>query len=496
MARRERIISGDRSGADNGAPGGAGPLPVERDDSAARFERTLPSYSPRGAPGYDNAAALEHAKAICALVFGRAGSRSFSVRYWDGVTEDARTLPSPFTLVIARAGALRRMLLPPNELSIIEAALSGDVEIEGDMEAAMWLGDGINAQLRSPRSLLSLFRHLRALPKDEAGWNVRENRAVHTVGRAGDLHEPDRDRAAIRYHYDVGNDFYSLWLDERMVYSCAYFADGTDVDAELEAAQRAKLDLICRKLRLKPGDRLLDVGCGWGALIMHAAREHGVTALGITLSDAQATLARERIQAEGLADRCTVEIRDYRHLQDHALFDRISSVGMVEHVGVENLPTYFAALHAALKPGGLLLNHGIVSVTESRPKGKWDWLEKRIWKRDAFLDQYVFPDGRLGPLSAVIAGAELVGFETRDLESLREHYALTLRAWLARLTRHADEAIALTDPRTYRTWRLYMAGSAYAFATGRLNVVQTLLSKDDVGNSHLPLRRAHMVDAR
>ena len=466
---------------------------AKRED-VVQAARAPHSYSPRGAPSHDNAAALAHSKAICALVFGPAGTRSFSIRYWDGTTEDARALPSAFTLVVARAGALRRMLLPPNELTIIEAALSGDVEIEGDMEAAMWLGDGINAQLRRPATLLSLFRHLRALPKEEAGWNVREMRAEHTVGRAGDVHDPERDRAAIRYHYDVGNDFYRLWLDERMVYSCAYFANGANVDAELEAAQRAKLDLICRKLRLKPGDRLLDVGCGWGALIMHAAREYGVTALGITLSDAQAVLARERIEAEGLADRCTVEIRDYRHLQNHAPFDKISSVGMVEHVGVENLPTYFAALYRALKPGGLLLNHGIVSVAESRPKGRWDWLERRVWKRDAFLDQYVFPDGRLGPLSAVIAGAELVGFETRDLESLREHYALTLRAWLTRLSRHAEQAIALTDARTYRTWRLYMAGSAYGFASGRLNVVQTLLSKQDAqGESGLPLRRAHML---
>ncbi|MEP6732855.1 MAG: cyclopropane-fatty-acyl-phospholipid synthase family protein, partial [bacterium] len=369
----------------------------------------------------------------------------------------------------------------------------GDIEIEGDMEQAMWIGDGINERLRRPRTLFALVRHLRALPREEDGANIRELRSEHTVRRAGSVHAPERDREAIRYHYDVGNDFYKLWLDEHMVYSCAYFADGSDVDKELESAQEAKLDLICRKLRLQPGERLLDVGCGWGALIMHAVRHYGVTALGITLSNAQAGLARERIAARGLADRCTVEIRDYRHLSMHAPFDKISSVGMVEHVGVENLPTYFAALHRALKPAGLLLNHGIVSVSEARPKSRFDWLERRVWKRDAFLDQYVFPDGRLGPLSAVIAGAELVGFETRDVEGLREHYALTLRAWLIRLMRHAEEAVALTDIRTFRTWRLYMAGSAYGFATGRLNVVQTLLAKPESnGNSHLPLRRTRM----
>jgi cyclopropane-fatty-acyl-phospholipid synthase len=452
---------------------------------------------------YDNAVtprptgdpALAHATAICALLFGAAGSRRFDVRYWDGSVEHAALRPAPFTFVVARPGALRRMLLPPNELTIIEAALSGDVDIDGDMESAMWLGDGINERLRSPRTLLALVRHLRALPREDAEYAVRTHRASHTVERVGAAHEPERDRAAIRYHYDVGNDFYALWLDRQMLYSCAYFARGDDPSGELDDAQTAKLDLICRKLRLAPGQRLLDVGCGWGALIMHAAKHYGVTALGITLSDAQAALARERIAAAGLTDLCTVEIRDYRALQDVPPFDRIASVGMVEHVGVENLPTYFASLFGALRPGGLLLNHGIVSVAAARPRGRWDWLERRLWKRDAFIHQYVFPDGRLGPVSAVIAGAEQVGFETRDLESLREHYALTLRAWLTRLQRHAAEAIALTDVRTYRTWRFYMAGSAFGFSSGRLNIVQTLFAKPDAdGRSHLPLRRAHMIE--
>ena len=440
----------------------------------------------------DNATAVAHAKAICALIFGAAGSRAFAIRYWDGVTEPAASEPTPFTFVVARAGGLRRMLLPPSELSIIEALLSGDIDLEGDVENAMWMGDGINARLKSPATLVSLLRHLVALPRQEPGADIRARRAEHTVGRAGSPHVPDRDREAIRYHYDVGNDFYALWLDRRMVYSCAYFADGTNPEAELEDAQLAKLDIICCKLRLRPGDRLLDVGCGWGALIMHATRHYGVTALGITLSAAQAGFARERIAAEGLGDRCRVELRDYRGLDDLAPFDRISSVGMIEHVGVEHLPTYFAALHRALRPGGLLLNHGIVSVGAARPLPRWDWLEKRIWKRDAFLDQYVFPDGRLGPLSAVIAGAERAGFETRDVESLREHYALTLRAWLTRLMRHRDDAIALTDERTFRIWHVYMAGSAFGFATGRLNIVQTLLAKTDAeGRSEVPLRRVH-----
>ncbi len=450
-------------------------------------------YTNALAPDTGHDGALVHAKAICALLFGTAGTRGFHVRYWTGETEPADSQPAPFTFVVARPGGLRRMLLPPSELTIIEAAISGDVEIDGDMEAAMWIGDGINERLKSPRTLLALFRHLRALPREDADYAVREFRAAHTVERVGSRHVPERDRAAIRYHYDVGNDFYALWLDRQMLYSCAYFANGADPDAELEDAQVAKLDLICRKLRLAHGDRLLDVGCGWGGLIMHAAKHYGVTALGITLSDAQAALARERIAAAGLSDRCTVEIRDYRALQNLPPFDKISSIGMVEHVGVENLPTYFASLHGALRPGGLLLNHGIVSVGAARPLPRWDWLERRLWKRDAFIEQYVFPDGRLGPIAAVIAGAERVGFETRDVESLREHYVLTLRAWLARLSRYSEQAVALTDARTYRTWRLYMAGSAFGFSSGRLNIVQTLFVKpDSEGRTYLPLRRTHM----
>lgn len=391
------------------------------------------------------------------------------------------------------------MLLRPSELSLVEALLSGDVEIEGELERIIPFGDAIAQRLRSPSVLVSLVRHLTALPRDggaDGAARVRARRAGRSVQRVAGEHEPERDRAAIRYHYDVGNDFYRLWLDERMVYSCAYFDRPLDLDdpTQLEQAQRAKLDLICRKLRLVPGERLLEVGCGWGGLIIHAAQHYGVDAVGITLSEKQASEARRRIAEAGLAERCRVEVRDYRHLAPGERYPKIASVGMVEHVGVQNLATYFGALVAALEPGGLLLNHGIVGVQAAREPTALEWIEARVWKRDTFIDQYVFPDGKLGPLHAVIEAAEQRGLETRDVESRREHYAMTLRHWLHRLTQHADEAIALTDERTYRTWRLYMTGSAYGFASGTIGVVQALFSRSRAGGeSGLPLRRDHML---
>lgn len=432
-------------------------------------------------------AVLLHGQQVIRELFGEPAERSFEVRYWNGTRERAGTGTSQFTLVINRPGALRRMLLPPSELSIVEAYLSGDVDVEGELELAVTIADAINSRIKSPRTLAALTRHLLALPRTDEAPDVRSARAEHTVEHVGRQHDKSRDKAAIRYHYDVGNDFYSLWLDDRMVYSCGYFRSP---DATLNEAQEAKLDLICRKLRLLPGDRLLDVGCGWGGLIMHAVKHYDVNALGITLSEAQASLARERIGAAGLSDRCRVEIRDYRDLPAGVTFDKIASVGMVEHVGVKNLPTYFACVYNALAPGGLFLNHGIVSVNAARPQGPLSRIEGKLWKRDAFIDQYVFPDGRLGPLGAVIAAAEGAGFETRDMESLREHYTLTLRAWTDGLVRNADRAIELSDERTYRTWLLYMTASAFGFASGSINVVQTLLSKpDQEGRSHLPLTR-------
>lgn len=434
----------------------------------------------------NGAAALSHSRHVIELLFGPPAERPFAVRYWDGTREEPRGR-ARFTLVVARPGALRDMLLPPTELSIVESYLTGAVDVEGDLSAAIAIGDAINARLKTPSTLVSLTRELFALPKDGDGRRfVKQRRADRHVTPTGKPHAPERDQAAIRYHYDVGNDFYQLWLDERMVYSCAYFERPTYT---LDEAQEAKLDLVCRKLRLRPGERFLDVGCGWGALILHAARHYGVQAVGITLSAHQLELARQRIAAAGLEEQCHVEIRDYRGAPDLGPFDKIASVGMVEHVGVERLPGYFQAVHAALAAGGLFLNHGIVSVDAAHEQPLRERLEARLWGRGAFIEQYVFPDGRLGPFHAIIQAAEAAGFETRDVESLREHYSLTLREWVRRLELCEKPAVALAGEQTFRVWRLYMAAAATEFEGGRLNVLQTLLAKPRDGKSGLPMTR-------
>ena len=433
---------------------------------------------------YDDA--LSRCRAVLTALFGEPEGRSFDVKFWDGSTDRGGIGRSPFTLVLNRPAALRRMLLPPNELTIAESYLSGDVDIEGSMEAGSNLADAIGDRLKSPLKVARVIRLVLRLP-GKAADDLADARFPERAKKLGLRHTPVRDAAAVRFHYDVGNNFYKLWLDRRMVYSCAYFRSPED---SLDAAQEAKLDLICRKLRLEPGDRLLDIGCGWGGLIMYAARCYGVDATGITLSENQASLARERIAQAGLADKCRVAIRDYRTLTESDGYDKISSVGMIEHVGLSHLPAYFASAFRALKPGGLFLNHGIVSLREARPKSVREKIFKKLWKADAFIDTYVFPDGKLTAAHDVISSAEARGFEVRDVESLREHYAMTLRHWVRSLEEKSHEATALVGSHTFRVWRLYMAASANAFATAGINIIQTLLAKPDAqGRSNIPLTR-------
>ncbi len=433
---------------------------------------------------YDGA--LSRCRIVLLALFGEPQGRSFDVKFWDGSIDRGGSPHLAFTMVLNRPAALRRMLLPPNELSIVESYISGDVEIDGSMEAASDLAEMIGARLRSPVAVARLVGLVLRLP-GTADDNLADARFPERAKKLGPRHTPVRDAAAINFHYDVGNAFYKLWLDRRMVYSCAYFRSPDD---SLDVAQEAKLDLICRKLRLKPGERLLDIGCGWGGLIMHAAEHYGVDATGITLSQNQAAYAKERIAESGLGDRCRAEIRDYRSLSKEDAYDKIASVGMIEHVGLTHLPVYFESAYRALKPGGLFLNHGIVSLGEARPKSPRERIFRKFWKADAFIDTYVFPDGKLTATDDVIAAAEATGFEVRDVESLREHYAMTLRHWVRSLEENSGQALALVGNHTFRVWRLYMAASANAFARAAINIIQTLLAKPDArGRSNIPLTR-------
>lgn len=428
--------------------------------------------------------AIDAARTAVEILFGPTDERSFAVQFWDGHTEPDDVTASDFTLKLNHPGTLRRMLHPPFELSICQAFIAGDFDILGDVERAASLGENIRGGLANPFRLARLTRALLALPTNDTP-------APHPPVRAPDqgaIHSPARDAAAIRSHYDVGNDFYQLWLDKQMVYSCGYFVHPDD---SLDDAQEAKLDHICRKLRLTPGETLLDVGCGWGGLIMHAAERFGVNALGITLSYEQAALARERIEERGLSSQCTVEVRDYRHLSANQEFDKISSVGMVEHVGLARLPVYFERLYGYLRPGGLLLNHGIVHAASHNKPTLRDRLFNRIWGDNEFINRYVFPDGELPELSQVVATAEAAGFETRDAEALREHYALTLRHWVIRLERAQVAAVESVGEDVYRIWRLYMAASAYGFSSGRLSIDQLILAKPTAaGVVDIPRTRA------
>ncbi|HDO35246.1 MAG TPA: class I SAM-dependent methyltransferase [Nitrospirae bacterium] len=399
--------------------------------------------------------------------------RNFGVRLWDGTRWDAEPgQPQRFTLVLQHPGAVRKMFWPPSELAMGEAYIYDDFDIEGEIEAIFPLADYlVNGRHNGASPSL---RNIWCLLKLPSGGSPRVGRQAARL--RGKRHSIERDRMAVTYHYDVPNAFYKLWLDQRMIYSCAYFATPDD---DLDTAQQRKLDYICRKLRLRPGQRLLDIGCGWGGLVIYAAQRYGVEAVGITLSRQQAELANERIHEAGLDDQCSVKVCDYRMLDEPEGYDRLVSVGMFEHVGKELLPEYFERSWRLLRPGGVFLNHGI-AVNATEP----------VQHKATFSDRYVFPDGELLPISTTLEKAEKRGFEVRDVESLREHYALTLRHWVRRLEDHHDEARKVVDEVTYRVWRLFMSGSAYEFRVGRNNVYQTLLVKPVNGDSGLPLTRA------
>jgi cyclopropane-fatty-acyl-phospholipid synthase len=419
------------------------------------------------------------APALDRLAGGALARRPFAVELWDG-SELPATAPSapggppPPRLRMRDPRALATLARHPDQLGLGRAWVSGALELDGDVEAALAACESLRGARLSWRDRVRALRlarragvPLRPLPPAAAEARLRGRR-----------HSPRRDRVAVRHHYDVPTGFYRLVLGPSLVYSCACFADPAE---SLEAAQERKLELVCRKLGLEPGQRLLDVGCGWGSLLLHAAQRHGVHALGITLSESQAAEARARVAAAGLADRVHVHVADYRELRE-APFDAIASIGMVEHVGVDLLGTYARRLAELVRPGGRILNHGIVRL---RPAPRSD---------RTFIARYVFPDGELHPLSAVVTAFERAGLEPRDVEALREHYPLTLRAWSRNLARHREAAIARAGRERERVWRLYMAGAALAFERGELGVFQTLAVRP--GAPHrLPLLREQLTSA-
>ncbi|MEV0374924.1 cyclopropane-fatty-acyl-phospholipid synthase family protein [Streptomyces sp. NPDC050636] len=410
------------------------------------------------------------------------------IRAWDRSESGPPGAP---TLVIRNRKALRRLLFKPGELGLARAWVAGDIAVDGDLYEALDLLAGLIWERGTAASTPRRAAALRALARPEVRAAARELLSLAGAPippappkeearfRRGPLHTLLRDKEAISHHYDVGNDFYALVLGPSMVYSCAYWGTAEDTAATLEDAQRDKLDLICRKLGLTEGQRLLDVGCGWGSMVLHAAREFGVRAVGITLSEEQAAYARKRIADAGLADRIEIRVQDYRQIKDEP-FDAISSIGMAEHVGRALYAEYATALHGLLKPGGRLLNHQIAR----RPLE-----DEESYHVDEFIDRYVFPDGELAPVGRTVGQLEEAGFEVRDVEAIREHYALTLRKWVANLEAHWDEAARLTSVGRARVWRLYMAACALSFERNRIGVNQVLAVRTpDSGASGMPLR--------
>jgi cyclopropane-fatty-acyl-phospholipid synthase len=373
-----------------------------------------------------------------------------ALELWNGERYDLSPSPT-VTLRIPSAGALR-YFIKPNLAKLGEAYVEGHLEVSGPISDALRAAEGLARNLgESGAGRLPVLRR----------------------------HSKQRDAEAIRYHYDVSNDFYALWLDRNMVYSCGYFKSG---DEDIHTAQEQKLDHICRKLRLRPGDKLLDIGCGWGGLVRWAVKHYGVDATGITLSRNQHALASARIRVDGLENRCRVLLQDYRDVPGEGVYDKISSVGMFEHVGLKNLPLYFGVVHRLLKDGGIVMNHGITSVDpESRSVG--------LGAGD-FVEKYVFPHGELPHASLALREMSAAGLEVMDIETLRLHYAKTLWHWSERLEANLERAREYAGDKRLRIWRAYLAGCAHAFSQRWVSIHQMLAVKtSDPTDNPLPWSR-------
>lgn len=409
---------------------------------------------------------------------------------WDG--SEAGPADAPVVVFRSRR-ALRRIIWSPGQLGLSRAYVAGEIDAPGDIFTAFAALNSVGKFAEAgnrPLSAGERWKLLRTAIRLRAlGPNPAPPPEEANVGRHGRRHSRSRDAAAISHHYDVGNDFYALVLGPSMVYSCAVWNDqpgnggqneggGTNEQA-LDAAQEAKLDLVCRKLGLQPGMRVLDVGCGWGSFALHAAQRYGVDVVGVTLSTEQAVMARKRVAGAGLTDRVDIRVQDYRDVDDGP-FDAISSIGMSEHVGRPQISNYSSHLHNLLRPGGRLLNHAISWNAGPAPADP-----------DSFIPRYVFPDGEMLSLAEMIAALESTRFEVLDVEALRQHYALTLRAWVHRLEEHWDEAVRLVGEGRARVWRLYMAASALGFEEGITGVNQVLVQR--AGGAEPPLRRTAWI---
>lgn len=420
---------------------------------------------------------IELAKHILCRLF-RDFDGAIRICLWDGTEVHLGCGHPAFSLTFRSAKAFQELVLARDPLCLAESYFQGLIDIDGDLYSALKLRHHLTSlQLSLIEKAALATKALRIKPDKIASAGSDTPKWAKTFGqKLGISSSKKLNRDAISFHYDVSNDFYALWLDEQMAYSCAYYEDAAQ---SLEQAQRNKLDHICRKLRLKPGERLLDIGCGWGALICWAAEHYGVNAHGITLSLNQYDHAQRMIKQHGLEQKVSVELLDYRDLRGEAKYDKLVSVGMFEHVGLKNLPSYFEIAHRLLKPDGLFLNHGITS-------------DEGGWKKSVateFINRYVFPDGQMETVSTVQQIMEDADFEIHDVEGLRQHYALTLREWVRRLELRREEALKHVPESVYRIWRLYMAACALQFEEGIAGVYQILVSRRAPLSNPVPLTR-------